>query len=138
MRPISDEAKRPPLGSAEWVTAAQRAVAKLRVSRSMSLRARCIIDDDSQQVAWWLDIANGEVRVGTETERPDDSANEPVRTVTFTMTRAVAEQVRAGQLGALDAVQAGAITVTGDTDALVGANEAFSAISRVLATAQND
>lgn len=150
MQSISDQDRSPAVGSLAWVEEAQRAVADLRVSHDALLRIKSVVDDDNETHEWWLDIADGMVRVGsarqadpqrdtgTQGNTGGEARNEagdvaPQRTVTFTMNRATAESVRTGELGALDAIQTGAISIAGDTAALAGASEALAAVNRALA-----
>ena len=84
-------------------------------------------------VAYRLVIDGGRAHLEPTVAQPDVGGDGPV--VVMSQSRETAEAVRRGELGALAALQAGLISVSGDVRVLLEAAEALAAVDAALGAA---
>ena len=92
-------------------------------------------------VAYRLVIDGGQARLEPVPSDAPAAGNEHEgigETVVMSQSRETAEAVRRGELGALAALQAGLITVSGDVRVLIAASEALALVNTALGQALTD
>ena len=127
------------IGSEDWCTAMSVVLAEVKLPEVQATVEQRIGDGNGGPVvAYRLVIDGGRAHLEPAPERFDDvdgNAGDDDGVVVMSQSRATAEAVRRGELGALAALQAGLIKVSGDVRVLIAAAEALAAVDAALGQA---
>lgn len=120
------------IGSEAWCAAMSEVLADVELPGVQAALEQRIGDGNGGPVvAYRLVIDSG--RAHLEPTPPDAEAAGDA--VVMSQSRETAEAVRRGELGALAALQAGLITVSGDVRVLIAASEALALVNTALGDA---
>ncbi len=128
-------------GSDQWFAAAQAALRDVQTGDAELVLGHCVLlgGENGGDLRYRLIITAG--RATIERDPAQAQATHPQTTpaqttrpadVTLTQDAAVAAKIRAGQLGALAAIQSGQIKISGDVTKLLAASDALAAVDTAL------
>ena len=127
------------IGSEGWCTAMSVVLAEVELPEVQATVEQRIGDGNGGPVvAYRLVIDGGRAHLEPATERfddIDDDDGDDDSVVVMSQSRTTAEAVRRGELGALAALQAGLIKVSGDVRVLIAAAEALAVVDAALGAA---
>ena len=127
------------IGSEGWCAAMSAVLADVDLPEVRATVEQRIGDGNGGPVvAYRLVIAGGRAHlepVPADAEAPGSEPGDIGESVVMRQSRETAEAVRRGELGALAALQAGLITVSGDVRVLIAASEALALVNTALGQA---
>ncbi|WP_420625114.1 hypothetical protein [Candidatus Poriferisodalis sp.] len=124
------------IGSEDWCEAMSGVLAEVELPEIQATVEQRIGDGNGGPVvAYRLVIDGGRAHLEPAPQGRDDGDGDDDGVVVMSQSRTTAEAVRRGELGALAALQAGLIKVSGDVRVLIAAAEALAAVDAALGQA---
>ena len=122
------------IGSEEWCAAMSEVLADVELPEVRATVEQRIGDGNGGPVVAYRLVIDGG-RAHLEPTPEDVGSGDDGGVVVMSQSRTTAEAVRSGELGALAALQAGLIKVSGDMRVLITAAEALAAVDAALGRA---